>query len=90
LDALRDGSRDHRDRMAVRFLSRLVTLLLLPVPVADARLEQRGRRQGNRRPPPAAEWFLLALIAIHVVAALAHIVIYRDQIMRRMLPGEGV
>jgi cytochrome b561 len=35
----------------------------------------------------AAEWLLLALIAIHVAAALVHIFIYRDQIMRRMLPG---
>ncbi len=35
----------------------------------------------------AAEWLLLALIAIHVAAALAHIFIYRDRIMQRMLPG---
>ena len=35
----------------------------------------------------AAEWMLLVLIAIHVVAALAHIFIYRERIMQRMLPG---
>jgi cytochrome b561 len=35
----------------------------------------------------AAEWLLLALIVIHVGAALAHIFIYRDRIMQRMLPG---
>jgi cytochrome b561 len=35
----------------------------------------------------AAEWLLLALIVIHVAAALAHIFIYRDRIMQRMLPG---
>jgi cytochrome b561 len=35
----------------------------------------------------AAEWLLLALIVIHVGAALAHIFLYRDRIMQRMLPG---
>lgn len=35
----------------------------------------------------AAEWLLLALIVVHVAAALAHIFIYRDRIMQRMLPG---
>jgi cytochrome b561 len=33
------------------------------------------------------EWVLLVVIGIHVAAALAHIFIYRDRIMRRMLPG---
>jgi len=33
------------------------------------------------------EWALLALICIHVAAALAHIFVYRDRIMQRMLPG---
>ena len=33
------------------------------------------------------EWSLLAAIGIHVVAALAHIFVYRDRIMQRMLPG---
>ena len=35
----------------------------------------------------AAEWTLLVLIGIHVVAALVHIIVYRDRIMQRMLPG---
>jgi cytochrome b561 len=35
----------------------------------------------------AAEWLLLGLIVIHVGAALAHIFVYRDRIMQRMLPG---
>jgi cytochrome b561 len=35
----------------------------------------------------AMEWSLLVLIGIHVAAALAHIFIYRDRIMQRMLPG---
>jgi cytochrome b561 len=33
-----------------------------------------------------AEWTLLVLIGIHVAAALAHIVVYRERIMQRMLP----
>src|SRR6202171_6327497 len=37
--------------------------------------------------PQAMEWSLLVVIGIHVATALAHIFIYRDRIMRRMLPG---
>jgi cytochrome b561 len=35
----------------------------------------------------AMEWSLLVVIGIHVAAGLAHIFIYRDRIMQRMLPG---
>jgi cytochrome b561 len=35
----------------------------------------------------AMEWTLLAVIGLHVAAALAHIFVYRDRIMQRMLPG---
>jgi cytochrome b561 len=35
----------------------------------------------------AMEWALLVVIGIHVAVALAHIFIYRDRIMQRMLPG---
>jgi cytochrome b561 len=34
----------------------------------------------------ALEWMLLALIVLHVAAALAHILVYRNRIMQRMLP----
>jgi cytochrome b561 len=34
----------------------------------------------------AAEWALLIVIGVHVAAAMAHIFIYRDRIMQRMLP----
>jgi cytochrome b561 len=34
----------------------------------------------------AMEWTLLAVIGIHVASALAHMFIYRDRIMQRMLP----
>ena len=35
----------------------------------------------------AAEWTLLVFIGLHVLAALAHLFIYRDRVMQRMLPG---
>ena len=35
----------------------------------------------------AAEWTLLVFIGVHVAAAMAHIFLYRNQIMQRMLPG---
>jgi cytochrome b561 len=34
-----------------------------------------------------AEWTLLVFIGLHVLAALAHLFIYRDRVMQRMLPG---
>jgi len=33
------------------------------------------------------EWALLVTIGVHVAAALAHIFVYRDRVMQRMLPG---
>jgi cytochrome b561 len=33
------------------------------------------------------EWSLLGVIGLHVAAALAHLFIYRDRIMQRMLAG---
>jgi cytochrome b561 len=33
-----------------------------------------------------SEWALLVLIGIHVASALAHLFVYRDRIMQRMLP----
>ena len=35
----------------------------------------------------AAEWSLLVLIGVHVAAALAHLFIWRDRVMQRMLPA---
>lgn len=34
-----------------------------------------------------AEWTLLVFIGLHVLAALAHLFVYRDRVMQRMLPG---
>lgn len=36
----------------------------------------------------ALEWVLLVVIGVHVAAAMAHIYIYRDGIVQRMLPGK--
>jgi cytochrome b561 len=33
------------------------------------------------------EWTLLILIGLHVVAALTHLLVYRNRVMQRMLPG---
>jgi cytochrome b561 len=33
------------------------------------------------------EWTLLVFIGLHVLAALAHLFIYRNRVMQRMLPG---
>jgi cytochrome b561 len=35
----------------------------------------------------ALEWTLLAVIVLHVAAALVHLFVYRDRIMQRILPG---
>ncbi|MGH6780096.1 MAG: cytochrome b [Bradyrhizobium sp.] len=32
-------------------------------------------------------WTLLGFVSLHVLAALAHLLIYRDRVMQRMLPG---
>lgn len=32
-------------------------------------------------------WVLLGLVGVHVAAALVHLLIYRDRVMARMLPG---
>ena len=34
-------------------------------------------------------WVLLGLIGLHVAAALVHLLVYRDRVMQRMLPGAG-
>ena len=81
------GAGDDRHRLAVRLVSRLVGVVLLSRADADAGVGQCRRRQGHRRLHQAMEWALLVLIGIHVAAALAHLFVYRDRIMQRMLPG---
>jgi cytochrome b561 len=34
-------------------------------------------------------WALLGLVGLHIAAALVHLLVYRDRVMHRMLPGAG-
>ena len=36
-----------------------------------------------------AEWTLLIVVGLHVAAAFAHLIFYKDRVMQRMLPGVG-
>jgi cytochrome b561 len=58
---------------------------LLPMPMLSSENAAAGKAIDGFH--QAAEWALLVVILIHVAAALAHIFIYRDRIMQRMLPG---
>jgi cytochrome b561 len=58
---------------------------LMPMPMLAADNAAAGKTIDGLH--QAMEWALLVMIGIHVAAALAHIFIYRDRIMQRMLPG---
>ncbi len=57
----------------------------LPLPMLTAAGAPVARTLGGLH--QAMEWALLAALGLHVAAALAHLLIYRDRIMQRMLPG---
>lgn len=57
---------------------------LLPMPMLSSESAAAGKAIDGLH--QASEWALLVVIGIHVAAALAHIFIYRDGIMQRMLP----
>lgn len=57
---------------------------LLPLPMLAAKSENGVHAIDGWH--QVAEWALLIAIGIHVAAALAHIFIFRDGIMQRMLP----
>jgi cytochrome b561 len=57
----------------------------LPLPMLSSESASAGRAIDGWH--QAAGWALLIVIAIHVLAAMAHIFIYRDRIMQRMLSG---
>ena len=57
---------------------------LLPMPMLSSESATAGKAIDGLH--QASEWALLVVIGIHVVATLAHIFIYRDGIMQRMLP----
>jgi cytochrome b561 len=57
---------------------------LVPMPMLASENAATGKMIDGLH--QAMEWSLLAVIGIHVAAGLAHIFIYRDRIMQRMLP----
>jgi cytochrome b561 len=59
---------------------------LVPLPMLASQNAAAGKAIDGLH--QAMEWTLLVLIGIHLAAALAHIFIYRDRIMQRMLPGQ--
>ncbi|OKO86753.1 cytochrome B561 [Bradyrhizobium sp. NAS80.1] len=58
---------------------------LVPLPMLASDNAAAGRAIDGLH--QATEWALLIIIGIHIAAALAHIFIYRDRVMQRMLPG---
>jgi cytochrome b561 len=58
---------------------------LVPIPMLASDNAAAGKAIDGLH--QAMEWTLLAVIGLHVAAALAHHFIYRDRIMQRMLPG---
>ena len=57
---------------------------LLPMPMLSSDNAAAGKAIDGLH--QAAEWALLVLIGVHVAAALAHVFVYRDRVMQRMLP----
>ena len=58
---------------------------LLPMPMLASESRASGRFIDGWH--QALEWTLLAVIGLHVAAALVHLLVYRNRIMHRMLPG---
>ncbi|HZR85617.1 MAG TPA: cytochrome b [Bradyrhizobium sp.] len=58
---------------------------LFPFPMLASDNQAAGRAIDGLH--QAAEWTLLVFIGLHVVAAFAHLFVYRDRVMQRMLPG---
>lgn len=56
---------------------------LLPLPALVAQGSSTGRAIGEIH--ESIVWVLLAVIAIHLLAALMHAFVYRDRVMQRML-----
>ena len=58
---------------------------LTPLPMLSADNAAAGKAIDGLH--QAMEWSLLILIGLHVVAALLHLLFYRNRVMQRMLPG---
>jgi cytochrome b561 len=57
---------------------------LMPLPMLASDSAAGGRAIDGLH--QAMEWTLLVFIGVHLAAALAHIFVYRDRVMKRMLP----
>ena len=57
---------------------------LMPLPMLGTDNAADGRTIDGLH--QAMEWALLITIVVHVAAALAHVFVYRDGVMQRMLP----
>jgi cytochrome b561 len=57
---------------------------IVPLPALVAEGSTFGRAIGELH--QILIWVLLVAIVLHVVAALIHLVVYRDRVMQRMLP----
>ena len=57
---------------------------MMPLPMLSADNPAAGKTIDGWH--QAMEWSLLVVIGVHVAAALAHVFIYRDRVMQRMLP----
>lgn len=57
----------------------------VPIPMLTVEGAALGRAIGRWH--VTLEWTLLAVIGLHVAAALVHLIVYRDRIMQRMLPA---
>jgi cytochrome b561 len=60
-------------------------LFLAPLPMLSAGNPAAGKMIDGWH--QVLGWSLLVVIGLHVTAALVHLFIYRDRIMKRMLPG---
>jgi cytochrome b561 len=58
---------------------------LFPLPMLAADNADAGKTIDGLH--QVTEWTLLVFIGLHVLAAFAHMFIYRDRVMQRMLPG---
>jgi cytochrome b561 len=62
---------------------RLFGLVPLPRPVEQG--SALGRTIGDWH--AVLTWVLIGLVGIHIAAALVHLLVYRDRVIHRMLPG---
>jgi cytochrome b561 len=60
-------------------------LFLAPMPMLSAGNPAAGKMIDGWH--QAMEWSLLVVIGLHVAAALTHLLVHRDRVMHRMLPG---